>query len=319
MEFQRPLGSRFQSGHLSGVRVPPFEELRLEQWREALAIVPCLHVSPVIGVLERAVGGGHEPLSDLNQQVPQGRSDHFQVILVTKKKALEEELAPTVVRPQKKAAVPSREVIWALEEGAALGGPPGAPGPAPQRRQPLVESAMNSWMLSFWALPASRWAAVLVSMTYNMSARRNSGPPPTPLNSRPGRLRWHGQLGSERNQSRPKYSFSGAPWYLQFVSTVRKLSTLKAFEGMDNLLPTISKDFAGLIPRPSGGDRALRWLKDALRRRRVAQEHVTPLTWHSFRVFIPDCAFQLGSPLGTAVLSCHLKQNLRIALSITFR
>ena len=51
--------------------------------------------------------------------------------LVTKKKALEEELAPMVVRPQKKAAVPLREVIWALEEGAALGGPcgpwPGAP------------------------------------------------------------------------------------------------------------------------------------------------------------------------------------------------
>ena len=94
----------------------------------------------------------------------------------------------------------------------------------------------------------------------------------------------------------PKYSFSGAPWYLQFVSTVRKLSVLKAFEGMDYLLPTISKDFAGLIPRPSGGDRALRWLKDALRRRGVAQEHVAPLTWHSFRVFIPDCAFQLGVP-----------------------
>ena len=62
------------------------------------------------------------------------------------------------------------------------------------------------------------------------------------------------------------------------------------------LLPTISKDFAGLIPRPSGGDQALRWVKDALRRRGVAQEHVTPLTWHSFRVFIPDCAFQLGVP-----------------------
>ena len=71
---------------------------------------------------------------------------------------------------------------------------------------------------------------------------------------------------------------------------------LKAFEGMDYLLPTISKDFAGLIPRPPGGDRTLRWLKDALRRRGVAQEHVTPLTWHSFRVFIPDCAFQLGVP-----------------------
>ena len=89
----------------------------------------------------------------------------------------------------------------------------------------------------------------------------------------------------------PKYSFSGAPWYLQFVSTVRKLSVLKAFEGMDYLLPTISKDFAGLIPRPSGGDRALRCPPTS-----VAQEHVTPLTWHSFWVFIPDCALQLGFP-----------------------
>ena len=49
--------------------------------------------------------------------------------LVTKKKALDEELAPTVVRPQKKTAVPSREVIWPLEEGAALGWCPWPSGP----------------------------------------------------------------------------------------------------------------------------------------------------------------------------------------------
>ena len=122
--------------------------------------------------------------------------------LVTKKKALEEELAPTVVRPQKKAAVPSREVIWALEEGAALGGPPGAPGPAAPAQAAPVGNATSSWMPSFWALPASRWAAVPASMTYNMSARRNSGPPPIPLNSRPGRQRWQGQLGFARNRSR---------------------------------------------------------------------------------------------------------------------
>ena len=56
------------------------------------------------------------------------------------------------------------------------------------------------------------------------------------------------------------------------------------------LLPTVSKDFAGLIPRPSTPERALRWLKDAL------LGLVKPLTWHSFRVFIPDCAFQMGIP-----------------------
>jgi len=41
-------------------------------------------------------------------------------------------------------------------------------------------------------------------------------------------------------------------------------------------------------------DRTLRWLKDALGRRGVPPELFQDLTWHSFRVFIPDCAFQLG-------------------------
>ena len=60
------------------------------------------------------------------------------------------------------------------------------------------------------------------------------------------------------------------------------------------LIPTLSKDFEGVIPRPSTSDRGLRWLKEALVRQGVDQDLVTPLTWHSFRVFIPDCAYQLG-------------------------
>ena len=65
---------------------------------------------------------------------------------------------------------------------------------------------------------------------------------------------------------------------------------------MDYLIPTLSKDFQGVIPRPSTSDRGLRWLKEALVRQGVDQDLVTPLTWHSFRVFIPDCAYQLGIP-----------------------
>ena len=48
-----------------------------------------------------------------------------------------------------------------------------------------------------------------------------------------------------------------------------------------------------LIPRPSTPERALRWLKDAILRRGVTPGLVKPLSWHSFRVFIPDCAFQM--------------------------
>ena len=74
------------------------------------------------------------------------------------------------------------------------------------------------------------------------------------------------------------------------------LYALERFQDMDYLIPTLSKDFQGVIPRPGSSDRSLRWLKEALIRQGVAQELVQPLSWHSFRVFIPDCAYQLGIP-----------------------
>ena len=66
---------------------------------------------------------------------------------------------------------------------------------------------------------------------------------------------------------------------------------------MDYLIPTVSKDYVGLIPRPCQADRALRWLKEALHRQGgLDPKEFRDLSWHSFRVFIPDCAFQLGMP-----------------------
>ena len=52
--------------------------------------------------------------------------------LKTKKQALEETLADTATKPQRKAVVPSKEVVWALEEGASALAATGAPGPDPQ-------------------------------------------------------------------------------------------------------------------------------------------------------------------------------------------
>ena len=49
--------------------------------------------------------------------------------LQEKRKALQDQLTPTVSKPQRKAMVPSKEVIWALECGAAGIPPPGAPSP----------------------------------------------------------------------------------------------------------------------------------------------------------------------------------------------
>ena len=75
------------------------------------------------------------------------------------------------------------------------------------------------------------------------------------------------------------------------------MKDFEKFKDLDFIIP--SKDSTRIIPRPSAADRALRWLKAAPCRN---WSHVSSpdilhrLTWHSFRVFVPDCAYQLGFP-----------------------
>ena len=137
--------------------------------------------------------------------------------LVTKEKALEEELAPTVVRPQKKAAVPSREVIWVLEEGAALGGPPGAPGPAaPAQAAPGRERH-------------ERFARFQVGCSARFDDLQHVRPEELRTTSNTIELQaWQTKVArAGRIRTKPvplicpKYSFSGAPWYLQFARPSR--------------------------------------------------------------------------------------------------
>ena len=65
---------------------------------------------------------------------------------------------------------------------------------------------------------------------------------------------------------------------------------------MDYLIPTINKDRTGFIPRPGTPDRSLRWLKDASGKQGAPAKDVAELSWYSFRVFMPDCAFQAHIP-----------------------
>eukprot|EP00435_Cladocopium_sp_Y103_P022510 s3905_g5.t1 len=95
----------------------------------------------------------------------------------------------------------------------------------------------------------------------------------------------------------PLYSFSGESWWTVLTQSWDRLVVHPKFQDMDYLIPTVSSDFTGFISRPSQADRALRWLKDALHRGgEVEQDQIKNLSWHSFRVFIPDCAYQLGCP-----------------------
>ena len=72
----------------------------------------------------------------------------------------------------------------------------------------------------------------------------------------------------------PKYSFTGIPWWTTWVTEA----------GVREGIPG-----HGLLAPDPG-------LKDAILRRGVTAGLVKPLMWHSFRVFIPDCAFQMGIP-----------------------
>ena len=217
--------------------------------------------------------------------------------LKAKKQALEESLADTATKPQRKAVVPSKEVVWALEEGASSLSTSGIIRPE-GTMVPGVEphKVMDSYILG------------LARFQLGCSARFNDlqhvHPREIHCTTVTVELQaWQTKTVSAAKIRRhpvplicPKYSFSGKDWWSGLVALIRKLTQEERFKDMDFLIPTVSKGFNGVICRPSTPDRGLRWLKEALFRQGVNRELIDPLTWHSFRVFIPDCAFQLGVP-----------------------
>ena len=205
-----------------------------------------------------------------------------------KKQTVEESLTLAVTQPSRKAKVPPKEVIWALEEGAA--GVPIHPELTAHRveGEPFQGSLIPS--SSVWS--GFRWVAPPGSMTCSTRPHPRCGTPQTPSSLRHGRPRQSARQESEKIC--PKFSFTGHVWWQPLLTWWTRLSSHPSFEAIDYLIPTISKDGMGFISRPGQADRSLRWLKDALMRRGVNPEHFHDLTWHSFRVFIPDCAFQLG-------------------------
>ena len=227
---------------------------------------------------------------------------HEEHRLLQKKQAIETGLTPTVVQPAKKAKVPPKEVIWALEEGAA-GVPihPGAGSP---------HDGMGTLPSTSDAAPRELDTFILgiVRFQVGCSARFNDlqHTAPTTLKHTSTTLEfaaWQTKTVSASKIRKhpvplicPKFTFTGHAWWQPLLTWWTRLSKHPSFLESDYLIPTISKDGMGFIARPGQADRTLRWLKDALGRRGVNPSLFQDLTWHSFRVFIPDCAFQLGIP-----------------------
>ena len=232
--------------------------------------------------------------------------------LKAKKQALEESLADTATKPQRKAVVPSKEVVWALEEGASslqmvgITRPEGAmvPGVEPHK-------VMDSYILG------------LARFQLGCSARFNDlqhvHPREIHCTTETVELQaWQTKTVSAAKIRRhpvplicPKYSFSGKDWWSGLVALIRKLTQEERFKAMDFLIPTVSKGFNGVICRPSTPDRGLRWLKEALFRQGVNKDLIDPLTWHSFRVFIPTAPSNLGCHAPSASTWAIGSQNPR--------
>ena len=97
----------------------------------------------------------------------------------------------------------------------------------------------------------------------------------------------------------PTYSFTGRDWWTPLMRTWDKMKDLEKFKDLDYIIPTLSKDSTGIIPRPSAADRALRWPKAALHRNwstgHPAQTHLAQLQSVCPRLCLP-----VGVPQGPA-------------------
>ena len=158
--------------------------------------------------------------------------------LKTKKKAMEEELADTTIKPQRKATVPSKEVIWKWF------------GPL-RKEQPAWTS--QTWRLQVLLALRPLWLDTLMMDAFILgiarfqvgcSARFNDLQHVHPKNvaqtSTTVELQaWQTKTVSTSKIRKqpvplicPKYSVTGKPWWLPFLALVRKMVSLKQFENM---------------------------------------------------------------------------------------
>ena len=176
--------------------------------------------------------------------------------LLAKRKAIQETLVDTQVKPQRKAVVPTRAIVWALEQGAE-GGPS-------ENRVPELTKAVDRYIMA------------MARFNLACSARFNDVQHTSPQTVRSTSntlelLAWQTKTTSavaiKRNPVpliAPLFSFSGARWWIPLEKWWKRFRASEEFREMDYLIPTINKDRTGFIPRPGTPDRSLRWLKDAL-------------------------------------------------------
>ena len=193
----------------------------------------------------------------------------------------------TQVKPQRKA-VPTRAIVWALEQGAE--------GALSESRVPELTKAVDRYIMAmarFNLACSARFNDVQHTSPQTVKSTSNT------LELLAWQTKTTSAVAIKRNPVpliAPLFSFSGARWWIPLEKWWKRFRASEEFREMDYLIPTINKDRTGFIPRPGTPDRSLRWLKDALGKQGAPAKDVAELSWYSFRVFMPDCAFQAHIP-----------------------
>ena len=192
-----------------------------------------------------------------------------------KKEAVRDSLVTTLLLPQKRATVPSLEMVQALETLSRRPGPDGYVAALARfmigcsgRLSDIQHTQPSTMHLTNSTIEFVAWQTKVMSVTQNRQK-------PTPLIS-------------------PLHFFTGIQWWLTLSKAVKWFLSQPHFENMDFMLPCPTKDRLGFVSRPAGNSQAMRWLKSLLATLELGGLDLKKLTWPSFRVFMADWAYQCG-------------------------
>ncbi|CAE7766703.1 Rbm17 [Symbiodinium sp. CCMP2592] len=127
----------------------------------------------------------------------------------------------------------------------------------------------------------------------------------------------------------PLVSFSQVEWWGPLIALSKRRNSL-ATKGLedDYLLPVPDRDRLDFTRAPCDNSRALRWLRALLSMKgaKIPEEEVKMMTLSSFRVFMPNLAFQMGVPReqrrylgrwqGDSMADVYTREHRSVVLSI---
>ncbi|CAE8643037.1 unnamed protein product [Polarella glacialis] len=197
------------------------------------------------------------------------------VSLLKKKEAVSDSLVTALILPQHRAEVPALDLIMRMETGCVAPGPPA-----------------DQYAMAF--------ARFLVGCSGRLSDAQHTQPSTMHRTNKTIEFRaWQTKTVSVNQRKvvpliAPLHSFTGIPWWETLVKFVKLFAGNNNFSNLDYLLPMVTKDRTGFIPRPMANSTGLRWIRTVLTRLGAPEAQVAKLTWPSFRVFFADWAFQAG-------------------------